>query len=60
MLPWLQENSRLEQELNEAAEKLIDFEKTITKQQRDLDGFQELEERVRRTITGLIPRFINK
>lgn len=37
----------MEKELGEAAEKLNDDQKTIQKQQRDLDGFQELEERVR-------------
>ena len=42
----LQEITRLEQELSEAAEKLVENQKTIQKQQRDLDGFQELEERV--------------
>ena len=43
----LQDNNGLEQDLNEAMEKLLEYEKTITKQQRDLDGFSELEERVR-------------
>ena len=41
-----QENGRLEEELVEATERLIENEKTIQKQQRDLEGFQELEERV--------------
>ncbi|XP_072182310.1 uncharacterized protein [Diadema setosum] len=42
----LEDNNRMEQELNEAAERLLESEKVITKQQRDLDGFAELEERL--------------
>ncbi|XP_071833057.1 uncharacterized protein [Apostichopus japonicus] len=40
------ENERLDTENEKAAEKLIDSEKTISKQQRDLIGFQELEDRL--------------
>ena len=43
---FCQENERLDNENEKAAEKLIDCEKTISKQQRDLEGFQELEDRV--------------
>ncbi|XP_071799297.1 uncharacterized protein [Asterias amurensis] len=46
LLETQQEITRLEKELGEAAEKLNDDQKTIQKQQRDLDGFQELEERL--------------
>ncbi|XP_030855103.1 ninein-like protein isoform X2 [Strongylocentrotus purpuratus] len=42
----VEDNNNLEQDLNEAMEKLLEYEKTITKQQRDLDGFSELEERL--------------
>ncbi|XP_041468933.1 ninein-like protein isoform X2 [Lytechinus variegatus] len=42
----VEDNNRLEQDLNDAMEKLLEYEKTITKQQRDLDGFSELEERL--------------
>ncbi|XP_063958274.1 ninein-like protein isoform X1 [Lytechinus pictus] len=42
----VEDNNRIEQDLNDAMEKLLEYEKTITKQQRDLDGFSELEERL--------------
>lgn len=40
------ENERLDIENEKAAEKLIECQKTIHKQQRDLEGFQELEDRL--------------
>ena len=45
-LYFLKEHDTLEDDLVEATERLLENEKTIQKQQRDLEGFQELEERV--------------